>query len=236
MNVLDTLALESVSVDSRNPIPFVNDETWDVQALYFNANQFVNGANGDLRFENEWTTWASESEKWGAFFCLWVNVPRDKPASQGRAWADKVSQAVTHFGGTGRVDAVMFDNEKVPLDFQFAYISRWDELRPWRDTLYSVEPAQNEAVNLYSMMLARNEKSIPALGRRVRKITFQCYQGGMQPLNPLSVRNHPWGTVRQADDDLCPTIDPARPASYITSAAACGLKGLMLFSAERMPA
>lgn len=233
MNPLETLMLESVSIDSRNPTLFTD---WSYKALYFNGNGSDGGSAGDPRFDREHAAWADWCERLGIYFCLWFGVPR--LASGGTRFAELCSNKVTTYGGSARVHAVMFDNEKVPLGFQQEYITRWDQLRPYRPTLYSVEPIQDESVNHYDLMLAQNQKTLDPAGAspfRSRKITFQCYQGGMQPLDPLTVRTAQYGTARIPDDDLNPTIDPAQPARYIASAAACGLKGLMLFSAERMP-
>jgi hypothetical protein len=225
VNVLDTLACEVVSYTSRRPWAYL--EAWGIQALYFNAN------GDDARFEAEHELIAVECDRRRVAFCIWFNVPRE--TTGGRKFAETCSKRVTELGGAARVAAVMFDNEKVPLEFQDDYMPRWDELRPWRDTLYSVEPGQDETQNRYATMLARNPAGLKTLGRRVRKVTFQNYHDKMQPLDPLEVRTNSYGPARVPDDELCPTIDPAQPAPYIASAAACGLRGLMLFESGRIP-
>jgi hypothetical protein len=226
--VLNSLALESVSIDSRSPADFIHPNVADARAVYFNANANLLGASsaGDPRFERDHEGWATYCHDRGVAFCIWVGVPRT--TSGGKAFAQAVSAKVESYGGMKRVDAVMFDNEKTPLGFQDEYVAEWDRIRPFRPTLYSVEPFQDSTQNRYAAMVHRND-----LAAGVRKVTFQCYQGGMQPLKPRDVYHYLSGLLR--DEDLCPTIDPAQPGPYIASAAACGLVGLMLFSAEREP-
>jgi len=224
VNVLDTLAAEVVScANHAENRPYKTVAPWQVQALYFNGN------GDDPVFEAEHEAIAGECEYRGIAFCIWLNVPRT--ADGGRAFAESSSRKVEHYGGAARVQAVMFDNEKVPLAFQDEFMPRWDELRPFRPTLYSVEPIQDESINRYALMLRRNTR---APGQRVRKVTFQCYGGGMQPYPPLGVRTSKYGVGHLGGLDLCPTIDPAQPRAYVGSAAACGLMGLMLFETGRM--
>lgn len=223
MNVLDKLACEVVSYTSRRP--WLDVDPWNLQALYFNAN------GTDPRFEAEHELVAAECERRRVDFCLWFNVPRDQQSmSAGATFAVNASAKVTLYGGSSRVKAVMFDNEKVPLNFQAGYINRWDALRPFRPTLYSVEPFQNSTQNAYGAMLDRN-----AAGHgRVRKITGQCYNGGMVPLKPADVRDYLRMNV-PLDTDFCPTVDPAQPAKYLTQVATTGSVGAMLFESGRIP-
>lgn len=223
MNVLDALAVQVVAcADFPGNRPYGVAKPWGATALYFNPDDPLFRVDG-AAILNE----AAKPETGGYFPCIYFVVPR---GGDGRAFAEKCSAKVTALGGSPHVAAVLFDNEKVPLDFQRAYMDRWDELRPWRPTIYSVEPFQDATQNDYFRMLRRNN----ATGTRCRKVTHQDYFGGMQPQKPNDVADYL--RVRGVpDDDLCPTIDPAQPASYIASAAACGQRGLVLFEAGRIP-
>jgi hypothetical protein len=223
VNVLDSLGCEVGSYTSTRPWAFV--DPWGLQALYFSAN------GDDPRFEAEHELVAQECERIGVAFCIWLNVPRQQAG--GVQFAQHASAAVTHYGGAARVKAVLFDNEKVPLAFQAGYIDQWDGLRPWRDTLFSVEPYQDRTQNDYARMLRRNAVSVPTLGRRVRKVTFQCYRGGMQPEPPRAVRDYLGSLV--PDVDGCPTVDPAQAAHWLTQIAATGSTGACLFESGRFP-
>lgn len=225
-HLLDTLGCQVVKCSNHGGNrPFQTIAPWDVQTVYFNGNDA--GVIDPLFLIDGAAILRETRNDHGLIPAVYFVVP--KTSTGGKGFADKCSALVTTLGGVERVEVVMFDNEKVPLTFQAEYMDRWDQLRPWRPTIYSVEPIQDESVNDYARMLRRNQS-----GQRVRKVTFQCYQGGMQPLQPRDVRRAQFGTARLQDDDICPTIDPAQPAAYIASAAACGSRGMVLFESARI--
>jgi len=224
VNVLDTLGCQVVKCSNHaGNRPYAAVQPWGVQALYFNGN-----GSEDPLFAVDGPLILRETAQLGLVPCVYFVVPRDTVG--GAAYADRCSAKLTTLGGVERVAAVLFDVEKVPLGFQAAFLDRWDERRPWRPTMFSVEPFQDASQNDYARMLRRNQT-----GQRVRKVTHQDYFGGMQPKRPDDVAEYL--RVRGlSDDDLCPTIDPAQPARIIGQALACAERGAVLFESGRLPA
>jgi hypothetical protein len=223
VNVLDQLGCQVVKCSNHaGNRPYTAVQAWGVQALYFNAN-----GTEDPIFAVDGALILRETAQLELTPCVYFVVPRESVG--GAAFADRCSAKLTSLGGVEHAAAVLFDVEKVPLGFQAALLDRWDQVRPWRPTMFSVEPFQDATQNDYARMLRRNQT-----GRRVRKVTHQTYHGGMEPLRPNSTAEYL--RVRGlADDDLCPTIDPAQPSRIIGQALACNERGAVLFESGRLP-
>jgi hypothetical protein len=229
VNVLDELAVQVVNCAdfAGNHPPYDKLTARGVRVVYLNGNPGSIAEGGD-----PFATAAMVIDviTRGFIAAVFFGMPRDSsdPAA-GAIYANVCSAKVDALGGMARVAAVLHDVEKVPLEFQRGFCERWDVIRFGRPTLYSVEPQQDATQNDYGRMLARNATA----GKRLRKITTQSYFGGMQPIVPAAMVTYLTDRGVSADD-VCPTIDPAQPVPYATSALACGTRGAVLFEAGRI--
>jgi hypothetical protein len=228
LDQLAQLGIQTVNLDDFGRLEslFVRVAPWRPSALYLNAETDPRVTAAAI----------AEAARAGYRPCAYFVTPRgDTTPAGGERYADQCSQRVTALQAAGAsVPFVMHDVEKVPLGFQQGFLDRWDNLRPWRPTVYNVEPFQDGSQNDYPRMLRRNGQGIATGRGKIRKVAAQCYFGGMQPQPPRVVIEYL--TTRGIDRaDLQPCVDPAQPASYITSAADAGCAGLILFQAGRIP-
>jgi hypothetical protein len=235
---LETLAAQVVKCSNHagNHPPWDKLAAWSVELVYLNAQDDPNVTPALVEECAREHTLANGTRVPGVAVGLYFIVPRDQHASSaaayaaGQAFARRCSARVTELGGTTRIAAVMFDNEKAPLDFQRGLCDEWDRLRPFRPTLWSVEPIQDGTQNDYNKML-RRAGAAPGS----RRVTIQCYGGGMQPYRPIDCVDYL--TVRGVPRELLNvTLDPAQPAATVAQGYAAGTKGAVLFETGRMAA
>jgi hypothetical protein len=236
MSVLDQLAQLGIQVvscaDFAGDRPYERVEPWQPTALYFNAE--TDPASSGQRDPFVTAELIRDCARAGYRPCAYFVMPRgDTSAEGGARYAKTCSDRVSELGGAA-IPFVMHDVEKVSLGFQRGFLDAWDSLRPWRPTIYNVEPFQDASQNDYLRMLRRNSQGIATGRGKIRKIAVQSYFGGMQPQRVRDVIEYL--TARALDrDDLQPCIDPAQPASYLTSAIDAGCRGAIIFEAGRIP-